>query len=83
MGFGCAAFGLYAIAKPEDHLEVDSNEQGCQDLLRKLSLYQSRWCYSMTGDVVSYGSGKKIIPLAPISLDGFCIGNGEYLLFQD
>ena len=26
-GFGCAAFGLYAIAKPEDDLEVDSNEQ--------------------------------------------------------
>jgi hypothetical protein len=48
----------------------------------EVSLYQSRWCYSMTGDVVSHGSGKKIIPQAPIILDGFCIGNGSYCCFK-
>jgi hypothetical protein len=36
----------------------------------------------MTGDVVSHGSGKKIIPQAPIILDGFCIGNGSYCCFK-
>jgi hypothetical protein len=45
------------------------------------SLSQSSWCYSMTGDVVSHGrSGKKIIPQAPIILDGF--GNGRYCCFK-
>lgn len=48
----------------------------------EVSLYQSRWCYSMTGDVVSHGSAKKIIPQAPIILDGFCIGNGSYCCFK-
>lgn len=27
LGFRCAGFGLYAIAKSEDDLEVDSNEK--------------------------------------------------------
>jgi hypothetical protein len=48
----------------------------------EVSLYQSSWSYSVTGEVVSHESGKNIIPQAPIILDGFCIGNGRYCCFK-
>ncbi len=48
-----------------------------EESLTELSNY-----YAMTSEVGNHGNHNRVIPQAPIILDGFCIGGGRYCCFK-
>ena len=46
------------------------------------SLHELSDYYAVIGEVGNHGNDNRVIPQAPIILDGFCIGGGRYCCFK-